>query len=119
MAAFAPVTSSLKPDGVLLEVFERHDVEGDGVRGLEHDLGRSAGIERLLPAAGAQAPAIARLEAGKAVLRHGSREVVALGLGEGEELGGHDHTDRMQADILAAGVAATVTIEAGHGVERT
>src|SRR6185436_14031924 len=57
-AASAPVTSSLKPDGVLLQVVERDDVQGHGVRGLEHDLRRGAGLQRLFPAAGAQAPAV-------------------------------------------------------------
>src|SRR6266404_5310211 len=95
MAASAPAISSLKPNGVLLQL-----------------------IERLLPAAGAQAPAVARFEPGEAVLRQGRAEVVAVRLGEGEELRRHDHTDGVQADILAAGIAASVTVEAGQGLER-
>src|SRR5258708_8747470 len=118
MAASAPATSSLRLDSVLLELGERHDVQRDGMRRLEHDLRRRPAIERLLPAAGAQAPAIARFQAGEAVLRQGRAEVVAVRLGEGEKLRCHDDADGMQADILAAGVAATVAVEAGHRLLR-
>src|SRR5215212_3895646 len=115
MAASAPATSSLKPDGVLLQVVERDDVQGHGMRRLEHDLRGGAGFQRLLPAAGAQAPAVARLQPGEAVLRHRRREIVALSLGEGQELGRQDHTDRVQAEVLVPGIAAAVAIEPGHG----
>src|SRR5690242_7605897 len=81
---------------------------------LENDLRGGAGVERLLPARRAQAPAVARLEAGEAVLWHRRGEIVAGGLREGEELGGHDDANRVQAVILAAGVAAGVAIEAGQ-----
>ena len=85
---------------------------------LQHDLRRDVGVEGLLPAAGAQAPAVARLQAGEAILRHWRTEIVAGGLREGEELGRHHDADRVEADILAAGVAATVAVEAGHGLMR-
>ena len=61
------------------------------MRRLKHDARGLAGREGLLPAGGAQAPAIAGLEAGELEFRHGRAEVVALGPGEGQELGGHQH----------------------------
>src|SRR6185503_4423304 len=118
-AASALATSSLKPDGVLLQVIERNDLQGHRMGGLEHHLGGAAGIERLLPARRAQAPAVARLEAGEAVLRHRRREVVAPGFREGEELRRHDDANRVQAHVLAAGVATGIAIEAGQRLSRT
>src|SRR5262245_54976972 len=118
MAASAPAISSLSLDSVLLQLLEGDDLQGHRVRGLEHDLRRAAGVERLLPALGAQAPAIARLQALEAELGHGRAEVVAARLGEGEELPRHHGTDRVQAGILAAGVAAAVAVEAGQGFGR-
>src|SRR5262245_60817988 len=114
MAASASATSSLKPDGVLFQLVERDDVQGHSMGRLEHDLRGGTGVQRLLPARGAQAPAVAGLEAGEAVLRQRRREVVALRLGEVEELGGHDDANRVKAGILAAGIAAGIAIEAGQ-----
>src|SRR5579883_29714 len=118
MAASAPATSSLKCDGVLLELVERDDLQGDGVGRLEHDLRRRAGIERLLPARGAEAPAVAGLQPGEAVLREGCAEVVAGLLRERQELRRHDAANRVQAKVLLAGVAAAVAIEPGDRVDR-
>src|ERR1019366_4591805 len=76
------------------------------------------GVQRLLPARGAQAPAVVGLQAGETELGHRRREVVALRLAERQELGGHHHADGVAADILAAGVAAAVAEEAGHWADR-
>src|SRR6476661_5967444 len=108
MAASTPATSSLKPDGVLLELVQGHDLQGDGVRALEHDLRGGAGVERLLPAFRAQAPAVAGLQAGEAILRHRRREVVAAGPGESQESRCCDDANRVQPAVVAAGVAAAV-----------
>src|SRR5262245_10961331 len=62
----------------------------------------------LLPAGGAQTPAIAGLEAGKLEFRHRRAEVIAAGLGEVQELGSHQHAEGVRAAILSARVAAAV-----------
>jgi hypothetical protein len=49
---------------------------------LQYDLRRGVAVECFLPAGGAQAPTVAGLEAGKAILRQGGAEVVAVGLGK-------------------------------------
>ena len=48
----------------------------------------------------------------------GRRQVVADRSAEGQELGGHHRADRVQADVLRAGLAAAVAEEAGHGIDR-
>ena len=77
---------------------------------------RRAGIDALQPAGGADAPAVAGLEAGEAVLRHGGGEIVAEALGGGEKLRRDDAADGVHAEIVRAGVAAAVAEEAGHGL---
>src|SRR5690606_9631653 len=75
--------------------------------------------KRLAPALGAQAPAVAGFEAGKVELRARSRQIVAHGARELEELGGHLHADDVQPAILRSGAAATVPEEAGLGIVGT
>src|SRR5574340_619499 len=67
----------------------------------------------LPPCRGTHAPAITRLQAGKVVGGHRRDEIVTLPAREGEEFGGHLHADDVQPDVLGAGVAAAVAIEAG------
>src|SRR5689334_15573056 len=100
-------------DRVFLEVVQRAVVERAFMRRPQHDLRRHAGVQRLLPAGRAEAPAVAGLQARKAVLREGRREIVAGALGVGEELGGDDAADGVAADILGRGVAAAVAEESG------
>ena len=76
--------------------------------------GAAPGLERLAPARGAQAPAIAGLEPGKIEIGLRRREVVAARLGEGEELRRHLDADRVQPDILGSGVTAAGAEEAGQ-----
>ena len=104
-------------EGVLLQFVERHDAQRCRMGGFEHDLRGGVAVERFLPAGGAQAPAVAGLQAGKAILRQGGAEIVAVGLGKGQERRGRDHADRVQADILGAGIAAAVAIEAGDRLD--
>jgi hypothetical protein len=69
-------------DRVCFEVFEIAKGQRGFVRGFEDDFWRVAGVERFLPAWGAEAPPVAGLEAGEAPLKVGRREVVADRLGE-------------------------------------
>src|SRR5437660_4670673 len=96
------------------EIGERAVVERAFVRSAQHHVGGLARLERFLPTRRAQAPAVARLEAGKAELRHRRRKIIAAGFGKGEEIGGHDDTNRVAADVLARRVAAAVAKEARH-----
>ena len=73
---------------------------------------RHTGFQSLLPSHGAQAPAVAGADAGESVLRHRRRKVVTLHLTERQKLGGCFDADQMQAEILGAGIAAPIAIEA-------
>lgn len=106
-------------DGVLDEDVEGDEAEGVFMGGFEDDGAGGAGVEDLLPAGGADAPVVAGFEAGKAMFRHGSGEIVAEALGGGEEVGGDDGADGVDAKVVGAGVAAAVAIEAGHGLAAT
>src|ERR1700689_4880493 len=64
---------------VVLQHPERRDRQGLLVGRFQHHLRREAGVEGFLPARGAEAPAVAGLEAREAVLRHRGGEVVAGG----------------------------------------
>src|SRR5258708_33488636 len=106
-------------DGELDEELEGNDLEGVLVGGFEDDGAGCSGLLDLQPAGGADAPAVARLEAGEAELGHGRGEVVAEGLGGGEKRGVDDAANGVYAEIVAAGVAAAVAVEAGHGFTAT
>src|SRR5262249_55192438 len=71
-----------------LEIGERAMIERALVGGAQHHARRLARLERLLPARCAQAPAVARLEAAEAELRHRRRQIVAARFGEREKSGG-------------------------------
>lgn len=102
-----------------LEVGERDELEGRGVRRLEDDRRSNARLECLLPASGNDAPAIARLEAREEPLRLRSDEVVSPPPCELEELFGHHRADDVNAHVARTGAAVAVAVETGHGVERT
>jgi hypothetical protein len=106
-------------DCVLEEKLEGDDFEGRFVRGFEDDGARSAGLLNVEPAACAHAPAVTRLEAGESVLRHGCREVVAEAGRGGKKLFCDDAADRVHAEVVGAGVATAIAIEAGYGVDTT
>src|SRR5580693_147875 len=79
------------------------------------DLRRLAGIERLLPACRAQAPAIARLQTGKAGRWSRARQIVAGRPRKREEPGIDLRADGVHAEILGSGLAAAGPIESGQG----
>ena len=76
---------------------------------------RTTRIERLFPAGGAEAPAVAWLEAREAGLVMRRAEIVALGSAELEKLLIHSRADDVSADIRVVRIAATVTKEPGFG----
>src|SRR5262245_15301194 len=88
------------------------------MRRREHDGRRLPCLERLLPARGADAPAIAGHETGEAEPLTRRREIVADRLREGEEPLGHHGADSVHAEIAGARPARAVAIEACQRVER-
>jgi hypothetical protein len=92
------------------------DLEGVLVGGFEDDGAGCSGLLDLEPAGGADAPAVAGFEAGKAVLRHGGGEIVAESLGCGEEGRVDDAADGVDAEVVGAGLATAGAVEAGHGL---
>src|SRR5262245_21442361 len=80
----------------------------------EDDTRRGPGLERFAQARGAQAPAIAGLQPWEVEVRLRRREIVAARLGEGQELRRDFDADRMQPEILRAGMAAAGAEETGE-----
>ena len=104
---------------VLDKKLEWNDFESVLVSGFEDD---RAGCTRLLnlePAGGTDAPAVARFEAGKAKLRHGSAEIVAERLRGFKEGGVDDAADGVDAEVFGAGLAAAGAVEASHRLAAT
>ena len=101
---------------ILNKQLEWHDFEGVFVSGFEDDWAGSPGLLDLQPAGGTDAPAVAGFEAGEAELRHGSAEIVALGLGSREEWSVDDAADGVDAMVVGAGLAAAGAVEASHGL---
>src|SRR3546814_10687172 len=69
-----------------LKMAERDKLKRLLMRGLKHDQRREAGLPRLFPARGAQAPAVALMQPAKAIFGAGGGQVVADGAGELQEL---------------------------------
>lgn len=101
-------------DGVLYQELEGHNLEGVLVGGFEDDRAGCAGLLYLEPAGGTDTPAVARLKSLKAILRHRSGEIVAERLAGGQKTLVYDTADRVDAEIIGAGVAAAVPVEASH-----
>src|SRR6266508_5683668 len=95
---------------------EGDHLEGAAVRRGQHHRGRRAVVVRLQPPCRADAPPVARAQAGETVLGAGGREVVADLLLVGQEFAGHPRADGVVAEVLRTRVAAAVAVEAGDGV---
>src|SRR5579871_10826 len=87
--------------------------------GFEDDRAGCSGLLDLEPTRGANAPVVAGLEAGEAVLEHRGAKVVAESLGDAEELFVDDAADGVDAEVVRAGFAASGAVEAGHGLAAT
>ena len=81
----------------------------------EVDARGDAGVPGFEPAFDAQAPVIAGLQAGEAIVRHGRAEIVAARAAEYEKFVRHLGADGVQADVTGAGIAASVTVPAREG----
>src|SRR5260370_9750252 len=73
-----------------------------------------AGVERLLPARRAQAPAVARLQPREAGLRHRRRQIVAGGAREREKIGVDPGAHGVHAEIVRAGLTAAGALKPGQ-----
>src|SRR5512135_2922770 len=104
---------SMRVQREFLERRERNHCQRFLVRRREDDRRRDAGFEGLPPRGRAHAPAIARLQPGKSELGHRRDEVVPLSARELEERRGHLRADDVKAEVLRAGIAATVPKESG------
>ena len=86
--------------------------------GVEPHHGGAALVMGLKKARGAEAPLIARFQAGKLEFRVRRAEVVADILGKGQKFSGHHRADRMAAVVRVAGVAMAVAEKAGERLGR-
>src|SRR5580692_12477796 len=75
---------------------------------------RTPRLQRFPPPRCAQTPSIVRLESRKAEFRNRRREIIAAGLRILKKSRGHDGAHGVAADVLAAGVAASVAKKTRH-----
>src|SRR5580658_10186552 len=80
---------------------------------------RAFRLQRILPPRCAQTPAITGLQSRKAEFRDRRREIIAAGFRILKKSRGHDGAHGVAADVLTAGVAATVAKETGHRAQGT
>lgn len=104
--------------GMLTQQLVRHDAKGVLMRGLKNDGRRHASRACLEPTACAQAPTIARLEAGKTPLWARRHEIIASQHGEVEELAGYPGTNRMAPGVVRTSVAAAGSHKTGQRIKR-
>ena len=110
---------SLRIDSERAHCFKRDDFQSALVRGLKNDAWSHVVLVGLLPAGGAETPAVSRLETGETVFWHGGGKVVPSEFGELKELGGHFHTNRVRTKILIIGVTTTVAKESRQRISAT
>ena len=90
---------------------QRHNFQGAGMGGLEHDTRRLPVLIRFKPARRAQAPAVSGPQPRELELRVRSRQIVSPGEREVEKLAGDANADGMGAKVLIAGIAASIAKE--------
>ena len=103
---------------MLDQEFKGDNLEGSLMGGFEDDGAGSSRLLDLEPTGGANAPAVAGFEAGESVLRHRGAEVVTQLLGDAKELFSDDAADGVDTEVVRAGVATAVAVEAGRRILR-
>ena len=98
--------------------FAGNDLQGRFIRRAQQDGGREAGLVGLQPPARAHAPAISRLQSREPELRSWRAQVVPDGPLMLEEFCGHHRADGVRAEIIRAGRAAAIAVEARQGCPR-
>jgi hypothetical protein len=101
---------------VRLEIFQADELEDRRMRRLQIDRRGPVVLHRRFPAGHTHAPFVARLQPGKAPLRMGRDQVVAVEHGEIEEIAGALHANRVKADIFRAGPAKAIPIKPGQRI---
>ena len=96
-----------------------HKVQRLDVGGLKHHRRCITGFQWLSPAVGAQAPAVARLESGKAVFWAGRDQVVTAFFRKRQKIRCHPDADQMRATVGCVGVAAAVAEITGQRIVGT
>ena len=103
-------------DGMLLEHGQGDDLQCTLVGGGQDHIGGGTVMVGPKPVGRGHTPSITGHQAGKSELGHRGDQVVPDGALMLQEFGGHDRTDGVAAEILRAGVAAPVPVEAGEGI---
>lgn len=96
--------------------FHGHRLQNVFMGRLQPRFANHAGIVRLLPPVDAHAPAIARLQTGKAIFRPGRDEIVAQSLLMLEKIVAKVHADRVLANVLRPCVALPVPVETSQWI---
>lgn len=103
-------------DCVLDQNFKGNDGERGLMRCFKDDGTACSRLLNLKPAGGAYAPSVARLEAGKAELKHRRAEVIPEELGDAEKLVVDNTADGVDSEVVGAGLAAAGAVETRHGL---
>ena len=106
-------------DGVGPQDLQRDDLERALVGRGQHHRGGGTVAVRLQPVGRGHAPPIPRHQPGEPELGHRRRQVVADPALMLEEFGGHHRADGVTAQVLGAGRAASVPVEAGERIGST
>ena len=101
---------------VLAEHLEWDQVEDRLMRRRKHDRCGDTVVVGTEPVARRDTPAVSGNQARKVELGHGSRQIVSDPALMFEELGGHDGTYRVAANIACVGVARTLAEESRQGI---
>lgn len=103
---------------MLLEEVQRDDLEGLLVGSREYDGASHSLVGSVFPCLGADAPPVARREAGEPVLGHRRDQIVPLGARELQEPLGDQAANGMQAPVVAVSIAAAIPVPSRQGVGR-
>jgi hypothetical protein len=104
---------------MLGERSEGNDLQRSLMGGCQHHGCGHAIVVSSEPVRRRNAPAVAGHKPGKLVLGHRSAQIVADTALVLEELSGHDRADRVAAEILRPGAAASIPVEPGKRVGAT
>ena len=111
-----PAESLDKIQGVFFQILQRAIFQRADFSGPQQHPGCGAGEERLGPARRAKAPAIARLQARKAIFWHRCAKIIPALFGKRQKLRRHLGTDRVAAGILRPGRATAIAKKPGNRI---
>ena len=94
---------------ILLEAFQRDDLQRLLMSGRNHHRAGHTLISSVLPCLRADAPPVPRRQAKESVLRHRGDKVISLGARKLQKLPGYQATNGMQTAVIAVCVAAAIS----------